>query len=227
MTIAKQPSRIISISGLIGSGKDTVADYLITHHSYKKMSFASSLKDAAAAVFGWDRKLVEGDTPEGRVWRETIDEWWAKRLKIPKLTPRWVLQQWGTEVFRRHFHDDMWVASLEYQLRHNTGHVVITDCRFKNELKMIKAVGGISIRVERGVRPEWYDHAVAYNKGPDGNAGWAIGKSILDRHHVHASEYSGVGLKYAHMIRNDGSLEELYQRVEDIIGQQPSHHASK
>lgn len=53
---------IIGITGLIGSGKDTIADYLITSHSFKRLSFASSLKDAVSAVFGWNRDMLEGTT---------------------------------------------------------------------------------------------------------------------------------------------------------------------
>jgi hypothetical protein len=32
---------------------------------------------------------------------------------MPTLTPRWILQYWGTEVCRRAFHDDIWIAALE------------------------------------------------------------------------------------------------------------------
>jgi hypothetical protein len=106
-------SQIIGIVGFIGSGKDTVADYLVNFHGYKRESFANSLKDAVSQVFGWDRELLEGRTKESRDWRETRDEWWSKRLKRD-ITPRWVLQYWGTEVVRKGFHDDMWVASLEH-----------------------------------------------------------------------------------------------------------------
>lgn len=219
--------KIISVAGLINSGKDTVADYLIANHAYKKESFAASLKDAVSSVFGWNRELVEGGTTEGRIWRETIDEWWAKRLGIPKLTPRWVLQQWGTEVFRKHFNDDIWVASLEHRLLHLNNNVVITDCRFPNELKAIHAVGGITIRVERGEKPDWYDAAAAFNRGPNGNSGWATGKATLDRMRIHASEYSGVGLKYAHTLRNDGTIQDLYNMVESIIYPLSNPHVSK
>ena len=41
---------IIGITGLIGSGKDTIADYLTTHHGFKRISFAASLKDAVSVV---------------------------------------------------------------------------------------------------------------------------------------------------------------------------------
>ena len=102
---------IISIAGLIGSGKDTAADYLCTVHGFKRMSFAGTLKDAVAAVFGWDRELLEGSTKHSREWREQIDQWWADRLGIPDLTPRWILQHWGTEVCRKGFHQDIWKIS--------------------------------------------------------------------------------------------------------------------
>ena len=39
-------SQIIGIVGFIGSGKDTVADYLVNFHRFKRESFANSLKDA-------------------------------------------------------------------------------------------------------------------------------------------------------------------------------------
>ena len=84
---------ILGITGLIGSGKDTIADYLIRFHGFKKLSYAEPLKDSVAAVFGWDREMLEGTTATSRKWREEVDEWWAKRLEIPHLTPRWVLQQ--------------------------------------------------------------------------------------------------------------------------------------
>ena len=49
---------IIGVTGFIGSGKDTVANYLTTFHGFKKLSFAGSLKDAVANVFGWDREML-------------------------------------------------------------------------------------------------------------------------------------------------------------------------
>ena len=96
---------IIGFVGFIGSGKDTAADYLVNFHGFRRDSFANTLKDAVAAVFGWDRTLLEGRTSESREWRDQIDFWWSNRLG-KQVTPRWVLQYWGTEVLRNHFHDD-------------------------------------------------------------------------------------------------------------------------
>lgn len=207
---------IIGITGRIGSGKDTIADYLCTFHGFRRLSFASSLKDAVASIFGWDREMLEGTTKTSREWRETVDQWWAARLNIPHLTPRWVLQYWGTEVCRENFHDDIWVASLENRLRLSKDNVVITDCRFANELAAISNAGGTTIRVERGDKPLWYHDAEQFQLG-ERHWGWAIARSNLERAGVHASEYSSVGLKYDHVIDNNGSIDELYNKVKSII----------
>ena len=208
---------IIGVTGFIGSGKDTVANYLTTFHGFKRISFAGTLKDACAAVFGWNRDMLEGTTKSSREWREQVDPWWSERLNIPELTPRWVLQQWGTEVCRNGFHNDIWVASVENQLRQTKDNIVITDCRFNNEVSAITNAGGITLRVERGERPEWYESAIAYNRGPNGNSSWSLSKSKLDKLKIHASEYSSVGLKYDYYLNNNTTIDDLHQQVESII----------
>jgi hypothetical protein len=207
---------ILGVTGFIGSGKDTVADYLCTFHGFKRVSFAASLKDAVAAVFGWDRELLEGSTKTSREWREQQDDWWTNRLGMT-ITPRWVLQYWGTDVLRNHFHTDIWVASVENKLRQSKDNIVITDCRFANEVTAIKNVGGTTMRISRGLKPEWYDAAVSFNKGEWGNMSWSISKGKLDKLNVHASEYSSVGLDYDFYIDNDGSIDDLHQKIKSIV----------
>ena len=207
---------IIAIAGLIGSGKDTAADYLCTVHGFKRMSFAGALKDAVAAVFNWDRELLEGSTKSSREWREQVDEWWANRLQIPHLTPRWILQHWGTEVCRRGFHDAIWVASVENKLRNTKDDIVLTDCRFANELDAIKNAGGITLRTNRGPEPEWYYYAELYNTIT--NAGQIeLCMSKLKYYNVHASEYSSVGLKYDYLIDNNGTIDDLHKQIASVI----------
>jgi hypothetical protein len=209
-------SQIIGIVGFIGSGKDTVADYLVNFHRFKRESFANSLKDAVSQVFGWDRELLEGRTQESREWRETRDEWWTKRLK-KDITPRYVLQYWGTEVIRKGFHDDMWVASLEHRLLNTKNDIVITDCRFPNEIKAIRAAGGHVMRIKRGPEPRWFDEAVSMNRGPARNMNWALSKQKIEKLKVHASETAWVGQKFDVVLNNDGTIEELYQQIEANI----------
>ena len=214
---------IIGICGFIGSGKDTIADYLVNLHHFRRESFANSLKDAVSHVFGWDRTLLEGRTKHSREWREKRDDWWSQRLEM-EITPRFILQQWGTEVCRKAFHDDIWIASLENKLRNSRDDVVITDCRFPNEIKAIRAAGGRVIRVVRGPEPDWYDAAVSVNRGPDGNSTWSLSKKKLEKLQIHASETSWVGTNFDAVLDNNGTLDDLYNQVKRLA---QDHHVAK
>jgi hypothetical protein len=202
---------IIGVCGFIGSGKDTVADYLQNFHEFRRESFASTLKDAVASVFGWDRMLLEGRTKEAREWREQVDPWWAERLAMPTLTPRWVLQYWGTEVCRRAFHDDIWIASLENKLRTSKDHIVISDCRFPNEIQSIQNAGGKIVWVQRGELPSWYDLAVEANKGSN------IAANELKMKKIHASETAWVGTNFDVIIDNNSTIDDLYHQAEKLV----------
>ena len=211
---------IIGVCGFIGSGKDTIADYLTNFHGFRRESFANTLKDAVAQVFGWDRTMLEGRTKQAREWREQVDPWWSERLNMPNLTPRWVLQYWGTEVCRKAFHDDIWIASLENKLRTSTDDIVISDCRFPNEIKSIKDAGGIVIRVRRGDEPEWYNSAVSMNKGEVSNMTWAISKDKIKSLGIHASETAWVGTDFDYVLDNNGTIDDLFKQVKDLV---PNH----
>lgn len=207
---------IIGFLGFIGSGKDTAADYLVNFHGFRRDSFASTLKDAVSCVFGWDRTLLEGRTKESREWREQPDEWWSERLG-KTITPRYILQYWGTEVCRNGFHNDIWIASLENKIRKTVDNVVITDVRFPNEIAAIKNAGGKVFRVKRGPDPEWYDDAIAHNQGPT-NMRWALSKMHLNQSNVHASEYSWVGNPNIDLeIDNNGTIDELFSQLRSQV----------
>lgn len=209
---------IIGIAGFQGSGKDTIADYLQNIYGFKRDSFANTLKDAVAAVFGWDRELLEGRTTESRQWREQVDPWWSARLNMPNLTPRYVLQVWGTEVARKSFHDDTWIASLENKLRKTSNDIVISDVRFPNEISAIKRAGGIVIRVTRGPEPEWYELASIVNQGPDRNTMWRLSKNQLETYQVHASETAWIGTEFDAVIDNNSDgLDNLYAQVKRLV----------
>lgn len=202
---------IIGVCGFIGSGKDTIADYLVNFHEFRRESFASTLKDAVSAVFGWDRTMLEGRTKAAREWREQVDPWWAERMDMPNLTPRWVLQYWGTEVCRKSFHDDIWIASLENKLRNSKDDVVISDCRFPNEIKSIKDAGGVIVWVKRGNLPAWYNLALSANQGHN------LAIQELKRAGIHASETAWVGTDFDYVLENNGSIDELYANIKNQV----------
>lgn len=207
---------IIGFVGFIGSGKDTAADYLVNFHGFRRDSFAGTLKDAISNIFGWDRTLLEGRSVESREWREQVDEWWANRLGIPNLTPRYIMQHWGTEVLRNNFHDDIWIASLENKIRKTTDNIVISDVRFTNEIKSIHNSGGLVVRVKRGPDPEWYQDAMNVNAGPT-NMSWAISKMRMEELKIHASETSWIGKEIDYTIENDGSIDSLFTHILKIL----------
>lgn len=211
---------IIGFVGFIGSGKDTAADYLVNFHGFRRDSFANTLKDAVAAVFGWDRVLLEGRTKEAREWREQVDPWWAERLNMPNLTPRWILQYWGTEVCRTGFHDDIWIASLENKMRRTKDNIVISDVRFPNEIKAIHNAGGKVVRVVRGADPDWYRDAWNMNQGPT-NMSWARSKMKIEQLGIHASETAWIGKGIDLEVDNNGSIDELYTQIRSLVSEHP------
>jgi hypothetical protein len=83
-------------------------------------------------MFNWDREMLEGKTDESRAWREKPDAFWSKKFN-KDVTPRWVLQHFGTEVMRQNMHDAIWVDSC--MARYDGKPTVIADTRFENEIK--------------------------------------------------------------------------------------------
>ncbi len=204
---------IIGLVGFIGSGKDTVASRFMSYGCVKD-SFAAPLKDACAAIFGWPRELLEGDTVESREFRETPDMFWARKLGIDHFTPRLALQLVGTDVLRNQFHQDIWLSSLEYRFRikNSNQNVVISDARFRNELELIKSLNGIVVWVQRGELPLWFDDAVKANEGN------AIARKIMHTRwrDVHESEWNWTGFPVDYIINNNGSMEDLDKMINDL-----------
>ena len=86
---------IIGITGLAGSGKDSAARIIMKKYpSYKKLSFASRLKDMVAALYKWDRDKLEGISEEDRAWREKSDPVLLNTFGR-RITPRHELQLLG------------------------------------------------------------------------------------------------------------------------------------
>ena len=193
---------IIGICGLIGCGKGTVADILVEEHNFKKLSFADKLKDGVATVFGWDRSMLEGDTQQSREWREQRDEFWSKETKR-NITPRIVLQEFGTDCMRHGFDDSIWVSMVKQELIKNpTKDFVIPDVRFPNEALMIQKLNGCVWRAIRGPDPVWFR---MYQD---------IGVEPKD---VHESEWRWANVNFNAQVSNNGTLDDLKNQVQDHL----------
>lgn len=192
---------IIGICGFSGSGKDTVASYLVENYGYKKLSFASVLKDVVSIIFSWDRNMLEGIDQESRIWREQEDIWWSNKLGI-KVTPRFILQYIGTELFRNNFHENIWSLILERKLTEYE-KVVITDCRFENEISMLRNNGALIFHVSRNT-PRWFED---FRKG----------KYTKEVENLHESEKCWIREEFDYEIANNSTIQQLHINIDEIF----------
>lgn len=237
---------IIGINGKIGSGKDTVGkiiQYLTANEEVKKITtleewldsddlngrdfnwkikkFAGKLKQIASLLTG-----VPVEKFEDQDFKQSyMGEQWAKTPIAPLseatlfdavdlnnlMTYREFLQKLGTEAMRDGLHTNVWVNALfadyKYEIyrtpvptraagfidQHVYPNWIITDMRFPNEMEAVVAKGGITIRVVRdnGTR------AIDTNPHPS--------ETALDGHTMH------------YEIINDGTIEELIEKVREIL----------
>lgn len=146
---------VISLHGLPGVGKDTIADHLVKHYSFWRIAFADALKkeisdsyfNAPVALFN-DRRTKAEPTPRLRLadcnHKPFIDWYLSTRdgeyefalmgagfYSQPR-SPRWLMQQWGTG-YRRSQDNQYWIKRLTENFPANE-RVVITDVRYDNEV---------------------------------------------------------------------------------------------
>jgi hypothetical protein len=136
---------LIGIIGKKYSGKDTIADYLVANHNFKKMAFADPVKKITKELFNFSDEQLYGNL------KETVDTRWG-------ISPREAFQKIGTEFGQFGIHTyfpsmerfgrSLWVERLfaEYIRDENT---VISDVRFKHEIDRIKKENGIIIKIIR------------------------------------------------------------------------------
>jgi hypothetical protein len=134
---------VIGISGLSGSGKDTIADYLVENYGYTKWSFAKILKMLCCYLFDWTEVQLNDAT-----FKETND---------PRhgITPRQALQRIGTDHFRKNLDNDLW---LKLTLSQNIERMVIPDVRFFNETESIVNQNWPVWRIKRPMSAEILAH---------------------------------------------------------------------
>jgi hypothetical protein len=189
---------IIGLVGFIGAGKGTVRDILVREHGYHGFAFADALKDAVSTIFTWPRGLLEGDSNASRAFRERVDPWWSHKLGY-EVTPRLILQKMGTEACRHGIADNIWIAALEKRI-HGYEDVVISDCRFPNELDFVRSAGGIIVQVNRGNAPT---------------------KEELSKMHVSETSWNYIVPDY--IVDNDGTLQELKDKIKLVLTVEQKH----
>jgi hypothetical protein len=107
-------------------------------------------------------------------------------------TMRLAMQTLGTEWGRQTMADNFWLAAVENHIDNlELRRVVITDVRFPNEVAFVQAKGGRVLKVERPML-----------------------HGIIDNH---ASETGIATLSCDGVIANDGTVEDLHERVLDTV----------
>jgi len=136
---------IIGITGLAGSGKDTLADMLIStgKNTGIRYSFADPVKKAASVMFG-----VELSRFYDRIIKESTHIFWG-------ISPRKMAQLVGTDMARNVFDDQIWIKRAKIEIQNMPAKspwlefVAIPDVRFENEADFIRENGGKLIHIRR------------------------------------------------------------------------------
>jgi energy-coupling factor transporter ATP-binding protein EcfA2 len=141
-------SYILGFTGKMGSGKTTAANMT----GGLVLSYASPLKEVVLQLFDleWDQL----HTQEGK---ETVDERW-------EMSPRRILQIFGTDLVRKHF-PDLWTYHMEKRIKGTKQggvyhqYICVDDVRFENEAALIRNLGGTIIHIlGRSKSGEGEDH---------------------------------------------------------------------
>lgn len=187
--------RLIGIGGVARSGKDTAAQYFIQKFGFTRVGFADALKEEVAKrlrkTLSVEAKRFYGHQISAGT--ATLDEAIHKILydERTELT-RALLQEFGSEV-RRADNPAYWTIKFIQRYLNTAGaRFVAPDVRFPNELSLIKTWYGLLLWVERpGVDPESTHQS----------------ETSLDRQ----AEWDAV-------ITNDGSKEDLYAKLDSLVG---------
>ena len=208
--------KVIGIGGEKEAGKDTAAQILIDRHGYTRFALADPLKEMCAEAFVIDLADMHNPIKKEKKFKRKFvakDEHVyqllliSDRMGIKPTTQqakavlaslsgksfssiREILQYVGTDVMRKGIADNYWIDLFLAQIKNQT-KVVVTDVRFLNERTLVKKMlGGKLVRIHRNSS--------------------AVGE--------HSSENSlGADAEYDHVLHNDGTIEELQQKMQKII----------
>lgn len=205
---------IIGLSGFAGTGKTTVAEYLVRRHGFVRLSFAAAVKDITAAAFGWERSKLEGVNPQDRVWRETPDPFWSSRMGRD-FSPRTAMQYLGTDIFRAQVLPSIWCDNIIAKIRAlpSETNIVIDDVRFTNERAALRLEGAQFLLLRPGQFPS-DDHRVLWNTARNRNS---LEVCTSRKHATHPSEWDWLQdatVADDPVIVNSGSYDDLYASVD-------------
>lgn len=149
---------IIGITGRARSGKNTVADLIISHVGGYHYAFADPIRAMLAAL----------DI-------DMSDPYWQSHKEQPILvlgkSPRQMMQTLGTEWGRDCINKNIWVIFAMARYKADGPGMVLSDVRFQNEAAWIREAGGLLIHVRRrnvlDVTPHSSENGVEFMEGID------------------------------------------------------------
>lgn len=188
---------IIAFAGEAGVGKDTAANVLVREYGFFPLALAEPLKNIAKDVFDFSHDQLWGPSSS----RNAPDPRYTREDGTP-LTPRAALQRLGTE-WGRWCDPTIWlklaIRNANKLLEDGAAGVVITDCRFANEVYGLRAAGAKVVRIIRESRPRLASEAASH-----------ASENELDA--LPAEAFDAI-------LNNDASLDTLPVRLSCIMDQ--------
>jgi len=184
-------------SSTLGSGKSTVANFLVQSHGFALLSFASPIKSMTNVL------LTEfGYSPDEAYHMTHV----TKNAPVPELAStidvRQLLQTLGTEWGRQCIHPDIWLRCWlsRYLVLSADGatNIVVDDVRFENEASLISRLGGHLWKVERPNEASMSTHS---SEG---------GLDHLRHFDDPSNDYS---IAFSTIINNNNSIEDLHRKL--------------
>jgi len=178
---------LIGVCGKARSGKDEFTNILRIEYKYIQYFFAKPVKDACKVIFDLTDEQLYGDL------KEVIDERW-------NITPREMLQTFGTEIMQYEFGNKLpafkdkiyrsfWVEKFKNWYNANKDmNIVISDVRFEHELKALRELNAVIVKVDASKRIVSTDSHVSENELNDIEPDYIIDNNeSLDDLHANVS----------------------------------------
>ena len=145
--MTSQSFKYIGFTGKAGAGKDTAESFLLSF-GYKRLAFADPLKEICRDLFELSEEQLHGSLKD--------QEFTGSSLIKDGITPRKILQFFGTDIVRSQFGEilndsgSFWIRQVSKKIiQEPDKSFVFTDVCFENEAKFIHDLGGIVIKIRR------------------------------------------------------------------------------